>query len=198
MAEAHRARVIAFPTQVPVSEPPPVRPRLECRVTTSPTCFPQEQRSELALRCHKLVQSFEKKHGFALPGLVFDVDSELNPEEWTLSLRGCDLHQGKLNNVDDPMDSIASEILGRPWKFFTYESFRMRLKELEDWEPYLAQEVSARLDLVLTWQALQALLKNSGSLHRFSAKLERLLIEADGRSRDQFLSPRMLSALQQV
>ena len=73
----------------------------------------------------------------------------------------------------------------------------MRLKELEEWEPYLAQEVTARLDLVLTWQAFQALLKTGGSLHRFSSKMERLIVEAEGRSRDQILSPRMLSALQQ-
>lgn len=111
-------------------------------------------------------------------------------------MRGCELHQGRLN-AEEPLDAIAQELLGRPWKLFTYESFRLRLKELEECEPFLAQEVSRGLDLVLTWQALQALLKN-GSLHRFSAKLERLLVESDGRSREHLLSPRMLSALQQV
>lgn len=197
LPEAHSARVIAFPSQTPTVDQPPARPRLECRITTSPGCFPEARRDELARACQRLVRAFEKKHGFSLPGLVFDEDPDLEPHEWTLSMRGCELHQGKLDG-QKPMDSIAQELLSRPWKLFTYESFRMRLKELEEWEPFLTQEVSNRLDLVLTWQALQALLKNGGSLHRFSAKLERLLIEADGRSREQFLSPRMLSALQQV
>ena len=197
MPEAHSARIIAFPSQAPAVEPAPARPRLECRVTTAPACFPEGKREELAASCQRLVRAFEKKHGFSLPGLVFDQDPDLEPHEWTLSMRGCELHQGKLN-VEEPFDSIAQELLNRPWKLFTYESFRLRLKELEELEPYLAQEVSSRLDLVLAWQALQTLLKNGGSLHRFSAKLERLLIEADGRSREHFLSPRMLSSLQQV
>ena len=197
MLEAHSARVIAFPSQAPAVEQFVVRPRLECRVTTAPACFPETKRDEVARGCQHLVRTFEKKHGFSLPGLVFDEDPDLEAHEWTLSMRGCELHQGKLN-AEEPLDSIAQEFLNRPWKLFTYETFRMSLKELEEWEPFLAQEVSNRLDLVLTWQALQALLKNGGSLHRFSAKLERLLIEADGRSREQFLSPRMLSALQQV
>lgn len=200
MPEAHSARVLAFPSQAPAAipslSPPP--PRQECLVTTSPACFPQEQRAALAERCRRLVRTFEKKHGFSLPGLAFDDDPDLEANEWTLSMRGCDLHQGKFSDPEDPMESICQELLGRPWKLFSYESFRMRLKELEEWEPFLAQEVSTRLDLVLAWQALQALLKNGGSLHRFSAKLERMLIEADGRSREQFLSPRMLSALQQI
>ncbi|MBN9414653.1 MAG: hypothetical protein J0I12_04400 [Candidatus Eremiobacteraeota bacterium] len=195
MQEAHSARVIAFPSQAPAAEAPPSRSRPECRITTAPSCF-QGSYAELSARCQQLVRSFEKKHGFTLPALVFEDDPELNQDEWVLSMRGCELHQGKLSG--DPMESISRELLGRAWKLFTYESFRTRLKELEEWEPFLAQEVSTRLDLVLTWQALQSLLKNGGSLHRFSAKLERILVEADGRSREQLLSPRMLSVLQQT
>ena len=197
MPEAHSARIIAFPSQAPPVEQAAPRPGLECRVTTAPACFPATKREELVRGCQRLVRAFEKKHGFSLPGLVFEEDPDLEAHEWNLTMRGCEIHQGKLN-TEEPMDSIAQELLSRPWKLFTYESFRLRLKELEGWEPFLAQEVSGRLDMVLTWQALQALLKNGGSLHRFSAKLERLLVEADGRSREQFLSPRMLSALQQV
>jgi len=149
----------------------------------------------LAQKCAQLVKAFKKKWGFELPVLIFEEDAELPEECWTLSLRGCEVHQGKL--VGDPLESITGELLARPWKFFTYETFRLRLKELEEWEPYLAQEVARRLDLVLTWQALQALLKTGGSLHRFSSKMERLIVESEGRSREHILSPRMLSALGQ-
>ena len=197
MPEAHSARVIAFPSRSMAVDQPQTRPRLECRVTTAPACFHAARREELADSCQRLVRVFEKKYGFSLPGLVFDEDPDLEAHEWTLSMRGCDLHHGKLDRKE-PMESISQELLSRPWKLFTYESFRLRLKELEEWEPFLAQEVSNRLDLVLTWQALQALLRKGGSLHRFSAQLERLLVEADGRSREQFLSPRMLLALQQI
>jgi len=191
MQEAHRTRVVPFPS----TPPEPLRPRPECRISFSPTTPTLTSRPELAQRCAQLIKAFEKKWGFELPVLIFEEDGELPEHSWTLSMRGCEVHQGKL--VGDPLESITSELLARPGKFFTYETFRMRLKELEEWEPYLAQEVAGRLDLVLIWQALQSLLKTGGSLHRFSSKMERLLVEADGRSRDHILSPRMLSSLQQ-
>lgn len=198
MHPGHAARIVAFPTAPSVSEVAIATPRqTECRVVTGISLTGGDlQRSQLTESCQQVAKLFRKKWGFPLPILVFEQDSDLAADEWCLTIRGNEVHQGKLGL--EPLESISQELLSRPWKLLTYESFRIRLKELEDSEPYLIQEVLSRLDLVLSWQIFQMTLKNGGSLHRFSSKLERLLIESASCSREQLLSPRVLSALQQI
>lgn len=191
MLEARSGRVIAFPNQV--AEQPANRQAVECQVATAPGCLRSE---DLRARCTLLVRSFEKKHGFSLPPLVFHEAPELDAGEWTVSMSGRELHHGKLSEDSGAAERLFEELLERSWKFFTYDFFRNRLQELGEREPFLVEEVKARLDLVLTWQALQSLLRQGGTLHRLSSKLERVLIEAD--SRDRTFTPRMLAALRQA
>jgi flagellar biosynthesis component FlhA len=190
MQEAHRSKVVPFPVIQPLEA---VRRTLECRIVTAPGLIPIGE--ELAERCRQLSKAFAKRWGFNLPVLVFETDEDLEPGEWSLAMRSSEVHRGRVGS--DATDSIFQELLDRPWRLFSYESFRSRLQDLEEWEPFLAQEVMARLNLVLTWQIFQALLKNGGSLHRFSSKLERILVEAEAHNRDQLLNPRTLSSLQQ-
>lgn len=193
MLEARNGQVIPFPNQV--AEQPATRQTMECQVATAPGCLRSE---DLRARCTLLVHSFEKSYGFSLPPLVFHETNEMNNGEWSVSMSGRELHHGKLSEGPNAVQSLFEELLSRSWKFFTYDFFRTRLQELEEWEPFLVEEVKARLDLVLTWQALQSLLRQGGTLHRLSSKLERILVETDGRNRDGIFTPRMLAALRQA
>ena len=91
--------------------------------------------------------------GIQSPSAGFDSDADLEPGEWSLVKRRSELHRGRLGPV--ALDSITQELLEKAWRLFSYETFRSRLQELEEWEPFLAQEVTSRLNLVLTWQIFQ-------------------------------------------
>ena len=197
MPPARTTRGVPFPTAPSHGETAAPRRPLECRICTGQALIQDEsQRQELDLQCRQLVKTFQKRWGFSLPVLVFEHDPDLEIQEWLVRMRGSEIHQGQLG--DSPLETISREIVSRPWKLLTYESFRTLLQELEESEPFLVQEITQRLDLVLIWQVLQSILKNGGSLHRLSAKLERLLVECSTRPRDQILSPRVLAALQQI
>lgn len=192
-------RIVSLPTAATaiVAEAAPLRRTAECFICTGRALVSDEaQRKELDTACHQLVKTFSKRWGFSLPVLVFQQDEELECDEWLVRMRGAEVHRGQLGS--QALHTVVQEILNRPWKLFTYESFRTRLQELEESEPFLVQEINQRLDLVLTWQLLQAVLKNGGGLHRLSAKLERLLVECSGRPREAILSPRVLAAVLQV